>query len=85
MEYDPFLNYLCAIWADPVQSSNGAVQEPDDFQEVFVPDTPGAIDQEDQVCFGCLTNWSGEKNNNNKWVHNLLRCSLIISDNRLFS
>lgn len=46
--------YLSSIGADPVQSSGGAVQEADDLQEVFIPDTPGAVDQEHQVCFGCL-------------------------------
>lgn len=50
--------YLCAVWADPVQSSGGAVQETNDLQEVVVTDTPGSVDQEDQVCFGCLTDWT---------------------------
>lgn len=49
--------YLCAIWADPVQSSGGAVQEADDLQEVVIADTPGAVNQEDQVSFGGLTDW----------------------------
>lgn len=49
--------YLCAVWADPVQSSGGAVQEADDLQEVVITDTPGAVNQEDQVSFGRLTDW----------------------------
>lgn len=37
------LGYLCAIWAYPIQSSDGAVQETDNLQEVVVTDTPGTI------------------------------------------
>lgn len=49
------LSYLCAIRSDPVQSSGGAVQEADDLQEVVISDTPGAVNQEDEVRFGSLT------------------------------
>lgn len=54
----PPLRYLRAIRADLVQSSRGAVQEADDLQEVVITDTPGAVHQEDQVRFGCLTDWT---------------------------
>lgn len=54
----PPLRYLRAIWANLVQSSRRAVQEADDLQEVVIADTPGAVHQEDQVRFGCLTDWT---------------------------
>ena len=47
-------SYLSAVGANLVQRSRGAVQETDDLLEVVVSDTPGAVNQEDQVGLGCL-------------------------------
>lgn len=45
---------LHAFRADDIKGSSHAFDKLDDFDEAFISNTPGAINEEDQVCLGTL-------------------------------
>lgn len=46
---------LHAVRADDIKSSSHAGDKLDDFDEAVISNTPGTINEENQVCLGTLT------------------------------
>lgn len=49
------LHDLHSLWADDVKGSGHALNKLNDFGEALISNTPGAVDEEDQVGLGTFT------------------------------
>lgn len=54
---------LHALRADDFEGSGHASDKLDDLVEALISNTPGAIDEEDQVCFGTFAHCSAGTRN----------------------
>lgn len=43
---------LHALWTDDIKGSSHALDKLDDLDEALISNTPGTINEEDQVCLG---------------------------------